>query len=206
MARNLTPRCKMSRREAVDLGLLSGVRGIETKCKLEAAPGQHGAKRGKLSVYGMQLRAKQVLKRMYGLLERQFRAYYGKAARRKGSTGEVLLQMLECRLDNVVYRLGFAATRSEARQLVSHKSIVVNGRIVNIPSFQVAPGDVIELTEKGKAQLRVKAALEAAQQRTQSDWIEVDSAKMKGTFKRVPVRMDLPAEYNEQLVVELYSK
>jgi small subunit ribosomal protein S4 len=206
MARYIGPRCKLSRREGVNLELTSDIRAIDTKCKLDTAPGQHGQKRGRLSDYGLQLRAKQMLRRIYGILEKQFSNYYKKAAARKGSTGDNLLKMLECRLDNVVYRMGFAATRSEARQMVSHKSILVNGEVVNVPSYQVQPNDTVTIREKSKAQLRIKAALELAQQRTAIEWIEIDATKMSGVFKRVPDRSDLPSWYNEHLVVELYSK
>lgn len=206
MARYLGPKLKLSRREGTDLFLKSGVRTIESKCKLETAPGQHGARRGRLSDYGVQLREKQKVRRMYGILEKQFRNYYKEAARLKGNTGENLLQLLEQRLDNVVYRMGFASTRAEARQLVSHKAIMVNGRVVNIPSFSVSAEDVVSVREKAKKQSRINAALELADQREKPTWIEVDSTKMEGTFKRVPERSDLSADINEQLIVELYSK
>ena len=206
MARYLGPKLKLSRREGTDLFLKSGVRAIDTKCKLENAPGQHGARRGRLSDYGVQLREKQKVRRMFGVLEKQFRNYYKEAARLKGNTGENLLQLLEQRLDNVVYRMGFASTRAEARQLVSHKAIMVNGQVVNIPSFNVSAEDVVSVREKAKKQARIVAALELADQREKPTWIEVDSSKMEGTFKRVPERTDLSAEINEQLIVELYSK
>jgi len=206
MARYLGPKLKLSRREGTDLFLKSGVRTIESKCKLETAPGQHGARRGRLSDYGVQLREKQKVRRMYGILEKQFRNYYKEAARLKGNTGENLLQLLEQRLDNVVYRMGFASTRAEARQLVSHKAIMVNGRVVNIPSFSVSAEDVVSVREKAKKQSRINAALELADQREKPTWIEVDSTKMEGTFKRIPERSDLSADINEQLIVELYSK
>ncbi len=196
----------MSRREGTDLFLKSGVRPLESKCKAETVPGVHGARRGRLSDYGVQLREKQKVRRMYGVLEKQFRSYYKEAARRKGNTGENLLQILECRLDNVVYRMGFGATRAESRQLVSHKSILVNGQVVNVASFQVKEGDVVSVREKAKKQLRIKSALELAAQRGESDWIVLDAAKMEGTFKRAPERLDLSAEINESLIVELYSK
>jgi small subunit ribosomal protein S4 len=205
MARYLGPTCKLSRREGTDLFLKSGVRALETKCKLETAPGVHGVRRGRLSDYGVQLREKQKVRRTYGVLEKQFRAYYKEAARRKGATGENLLQLLETRLDNVVYRMGFGSTRAESRQLVSHKSILVNGGTVNIPSYQVKPDDVISVREKAKNQLRIKSALDLAAQR-EVEWVEVTAAKLEGTFKRVPDRADLPAEINENLIVELYSK
>jgi small subunit ribosomal protein S4 len=166
----------------------------------------HGERRGRLSDYGTQLREKQKVRRIYGILERQFRNYYTEAARRKGATGEILLQLLESRLDNVVYRMGFGATRAEARQLVSHKAILVNGKTVNVPSYQVAVGDVVSVREKAKNQLRVGAALELAEQRGFASWVEVDSKKKEGVFKAVPERTDLPSELNENLIVELYSK
>ena len=206
MARYLGPKLKLSRREGTDLFLKSGVRALDSKCKVDSAPGQHGARRGRLSDYGVQLREKQKVRRMYGVLEKQFRNYYKEAARLKGNTGENLLQLLEQRLDNVVYRMGFASTRAEARQLVSHKAIVVNGQVVNIPSFNVTAEDVVSVREKAKKQARIVAALELADQREKPTWIEVDSNKMEGTFKRVPERTDLAAEINEQLIVELYSK
>ncbi|QCZ92401.1 30S ribosomal protein S4 [Salinimonas iocasae] len=206
MARYLGPKLKLSRREGTDLFLKSGVRAIDSKCKIDTAPGQHGARRGRLSDYGVQLREKQKVRRMYGVLEKQFRNYYKEAARIKGNTGENLLQLLEQRLDNVVYRMGFASTRAEARQLVSHKAIMVNGRCVNIPSFNVSAEDVVSVREKAKKQARIVAALELADQREKPTWIEVDSNKMEGTFKRVPERTDLSADINEQLIVELYSK
>lgn len=206
MARYLGPKLKLSRREGTDLFLKSGVRAIDTKCKIETIPGQHGARRGRLSDYGIQLREKQKVRRIYGVLEKQFRNYYKEAARLKGNTGENLLQLLEQRLDNVVYRIGFASTRSEARQLVSHKAILVNGQVVNVPSFNVSADDVVSVREKAKKQARIVSALELAEQREKPTWIEVDSKKMEGTFKRVPERTDLSAEINEQLIVELYSK
>lgn len=206
MARYLGPKLKLSRREGTDLFLKSGVRAIDTKCKLETAPGQHGARRGRLSDYGVQLREKQKVRRMFGVLEKQFRNYYKEAARIKGNTGENLLQLLEQRLDNVVYRMGFASTRAEARQLVSHKAVVVNGQVVNIPSFHVKPEDVVSIREKAKKQARIAAALELAEQREKPTWVEVDNKAMEGTFKRLPERSDLSAEINEQLIVELYSK
>lgn len=206
MARYLGPKLKLSRREGTDLFLKSGVRAIDSKCKLEAAPGQHGARKPRLSEYGLQLREKQKVRRIYGVLEKQFRNYYKEAARLKGNTGENLLQLLETRLDNVVYRMGFGATRAEARQLVSHKSVMVNGRVVNIPSFKVSANDVVSIREKSQKQARIKGALEVAAQREKPTWVEVDAAKMEGAFKRLPERSDLSAEINEQLIVELYSK
>ena len=206
MARYLGPKLKLSRREGTDLFLKSGVRAIDSKCKIDTAPGQHGARKPRLSDYGSQLREKQKVRRIYGILERRFRNYYKEANRLKGNTGENLLVLLEGRLDNVVYRMGFAATRAEARQLVSHKAIVVNGRVVNIPSFQVSVNDVVAVREKSKKQARIKASLELAEQREKPTWLEVDSAKMEGVFKRVPERSDLSADINEHLIVELYSK
>lgn len=206
MARYLGPKCKLSRREGTDLFLKSGVRPIDSKCKAETIPGQHGQRRGRLSDYGVQLREKQKVRRTYGVLEKQFRGYYKEAARLKGATGENLLQLLECRLDNVVYRMGFGSTRSESRQLVSHKSITVNGEVVNIPSYKVNEGDVVAIRQKAKEQLRIKSALELASQRNQIDWVSVDSGKLEGRFTRKPDRADLPAEINESLIVELYSK
>lgn len=206
MARYLGPKCKLSRREGTDLFLKSGVRPIDSKCKTEAIPGQQRQRRGRLSDYGVQLREKQKVRRTYGVLEKQFRGYYKEAARRKGATGENLLQLLECRLDNVVYRMGFGSTRAESRQLVSHKSITVNGELVNIPSYQVDEGDVIAVRERSRQQLRIKSAIELAAQRTEIDWISVDSGKMEGQFTRVPERADLPSDINENLIVELYSK
>ena len=206
MARYLGPKLKLSRREGTDLFLKSGVRAIDSKCKIDTAPGQHGARKPRLSDYGSQLREKQKVRRIYGILERQFRNYYKEANRLKGNTGENLLVLLEGRLDNVVYRIGFAATRAEARQLVSHKAIVVNGRVVNIPSFQVSVNDVVAVREKSKKQARIKASLELAEQREKPTWLEVDAAKMEGVFKRVPERSDLSADINEHLIVELYSK
>ncbi len=206
MARYIGPKCKLARREGTDLFLKSGVRAIDSKCKIDTAPGQHGARKPRLSDYGSQLREKQKVRRIYGILERQFRNYYKEANRLKGNTGENLLVLLEGRLDNVVYRMGFAATRAEARQLVSHKAIVVNGRVVNIPSFQVSVNDVIAVREKSKKQARIKASLELAEQREKPTWLEVDAAKMEGVFKRIPERSDLSADINEHLIVELYSK
>ncbi|MFQ3208853.1 MAG: small subunit ribosomal protein S4 [Colwellia sp.] len=206
MARYLGPKLKLSRREGTDLFLKSGVRAIDTKCKIETIPGQHGARRGRLSDYGVQLREKQKVRRIFGVLEKQFSNYYKEAARQKGNTGENLLQLLETRLDNVVYRMGYASTRAEARQLVSHKAIVVNGVVVNIPSFTVKAEDTVSVREKSKSQARIIAALELADQREKPLWVEVDTKKLEGVFKRVPDRADLSAEINEQLIVELYSK
>jgi small subunit ribosomal protein S4 len=206
MARYLGPTCKLSRREGTDLFLKSGVRPLESKCRSESAPGQHGQRRGRLSDYGVQLREKQKVRRIYGVLEKQFRNYYKAAAKIKGNTGENLLTLLETRLDNVVYRMGFGSTRAESRQLVAHNAILVNGEKVNIPSYTVQVGDVISIREKSKKQLRVQTALQLAAQRGEVEWVAVDSNKMEGTFSRTPDRADLPAEINENLIVELYSK
>lgn len=206
MARYIGPTCKLSRREGTDLFLKSGVRPLDSKCKLDTPPGQHGQRRGRASDYGLQLREKQKVRRIYGVLERPFRRYYQEAARRRGNTGENLLQLLEGRLDNVVYRMGFGSTRAEARQLVGHRAIQVNGRVTNIPSCQVKPGDSITLKEKARKQVRVQAALELAQQTGVPGWVEVDSSKFEGILKRVPDRGELPAEINEHLIIELYSK
>ena len=206
MARYLGPKLKLSRREGTDLFLKSGVRPIDSKCKIDNAPGQPGIRRGRLSDYAIQLREKQKVRRIYGVLEKQFRNYYKTADRRKGATGENLLKLLECRLDNVVYRIGYGSTRAESRQLVSHKAITVNGGVVNIASFQVKADDVVAVAEKSKGQLRIQAALQLAAQRGQVDWVEVSAEKMEGTFKRLPDREELPAEINENLIVELYSK
>jgi small subunit ribosomal protein S4 len=206
MARYIGPTCKLARREGTDLFLKSGVRSIDAKCKLETKPGMHGAGRGRLSDYGLQLREKQKVRRIYGVLERQFRNYYKEASRLRGSTGENLLKLLECRLDNVVYRMGFGSTRAEARQVVSHRSIMVNGKVLNIPSYQVKPGDVVSVCEKARSQLRIRAALELAGQRADVPWMDVDSSKMEGTFKALPERQDLSQDINENLIVELYSK
>jgi len=207
MARYIGPKCKLSRRQGVDLFLKSRARPIESKCQLEKPPGQHGDSRGRRqSDYALQLREKQKLRYMYGVLEKQFRNYYKEAAKRKGATGENLLQLLEQRLDNVVYRMGFGCTRSEARQLVSHKAIIVNGNVVNIPSYQVSPKDVIAVREKARKQVRIQDSLAIAEQLGLPEWLEVDSKKMEGLFKATPERGDLPADINESLVVELYSK
>ena len=206
MARYLGPTCKLSRREGTDLMLKGRARPLDSKCKIDKQPGQHGDKRGRGSNYGMQLREKQKLRRIYGVLERQFRNYYKKASRIKGSTGENLLQLLECRLDNVAYRMGFGATRAECRQLISHKAIEVNGQMVNIPSYHVSPDEVVSIREKSKKQLRIQDALNAAEQIGLPEWVEVDVKKMQGKFKSVPERSDLPPDINESLVVELYSK
>ncbi|AOU98683.1 30S ribosomal protein S4 [Acidihalobacter yilgarnensis] len=206
MARYIGPKCKLSRREGTDLFLKSRARGLESKCKLEKVPGQHGDRRTRVSDYGTQLREKQKLRRIYGVLERQFRNYFKKAAHQKGSTGENLLKMLESRLDNVVYRMGFAVTRAEARQLVSHRAITVNGEVVNIASFQVSSNDVVAIRERARKQSRIQDALTIAEQFGIPGWIEIDAKKMEGVFKSAPERSDLPADINESLVVELYSK
>ncbi len=206
MAKYTGPKCKLSRREGVDLELKSSLRPLESKCKLDQVPGQHGARRTRLSDYALQLREKQKLRRIYGVLEKQFRNYYKAAANQKGSTGENLLSLLETRLDNVVYRSGFGATRAEARQLVNHKSILVNNKIVNIPSYKVRANDIISVREKSKKQTRITDSLGMAKQKGISDWISLDEGKLEATFKNVPERSDLPPNINEQLVVELYSK
>ena len=207
MARYMGPKCKLSRRQGMDLGLKSRARAIETKCQMEKPPGQHGDARGRRqSDYALQLREKQKLRQMYGVLEKQFRNYYKKAAQQKGAAGTLLLQLLERRLDNVVYRMGFASTRAEARQLVNHKSVAVNGYPVNIPSYQVAEGDVITIREKAKHQTRIQQALEVATQMGISEWVDVDDKKLHGTFKVVPERDQIVPDINENLVVELYSK
>src|SRR5210317_1747148 len=207
MARYIGPTCKLSRREKTDLGLKSGLRALDTKCNMEQPPGVHGAGRGRLSEFGLQLREKQKVRRIYGVLEKQFRNYYKKASGQKGATGENLLKLLESRLDNVVYRMGFAVTRAQARQLVSHRSIQVNGKQVNIPSYQVQPGDIVSIAEKAKNQLRVKEAITLSQEMDLvAVWMEVSNEKMEGTYKAYPDRIDLPADINESLIVELYSK
>ena len=200
------PTCKLSRREGTDLGLKSRGNPIESKCKIETKPGQHGARRGRDSDYATQLRAKQRIRRIYGVMEKQFRIYYRKADQQKGSTGVNLLNMLEQRLDNVVYRMGFGSTRAESRQLVSHKAILVNGVVVNIPSYQVQEGDVVEVREKAKKQERIVNAMSVAEQLGLPEWVEVNAKLLSGTFKRAPERDELPAELSENLVVELYSK
>jgi len=206
MARYTGPKLKLARREGTDLFLKSGVRPIDSKCKIDHPPGQHGARRTRLSDYAIQLREKQKVRRLYGVLEKQFRNYYKRADRQKGATGENLLRLLESRLDNVVYRMGFGATRAESRQLVSHKAVLVNGRKVNIPSYQVKADDVVSIVEKSRGQLRIQSALQLASQRAPVDWVDVDSTKMEGVFKRLPDREELPTEINENLIVELYSK
>ena len=206
MARYIGPKCKLSRREGTDLFLKSRVRSLDSKCNMEKQPGQTTDRRRRLSDYGLQLREKQKMRRMYGVMEKQFRNYYKSAARLKGATGDNLFQLLEKRLDNVVYRMGLGSTRAESRQLISHKAILVNGKVVNVASYQVSADDEIEVREKAKKQARIQSSLTLSEQYGVVDWIEMDSKAMKGTFKRVPDRSELPAEINEQLVVELYSK
>ncbi len=207
MARYTGPTCRLSRREGTDLMLKSRGRPLDGKCHLDKLPGQHSLPaRRRATDYALQLREKQKLRRTYGVLERQFRRYYREAARRVGSTGENLLKLLESRLDNVVYRMGFACTRSEARQLVSHKAVLVNDRRVNIPSYELRPGDRVVLTEKAGKQLRIKEALEVAGQIGQPEWLQVDAEHLKGVFQRNPERSELPDDLNESLVIELYSR
>ena len=207
MARYTGPKPTLSRREGTDLFLKSARRGLDTKCKLDSKPGQHGRTSGsRPSDYGIQLREKQKVKRMYGVLERQFRRYFAEAERRKGNTGENLLKLLESRLDNVVYRMGFGSTRAEARQLVSHKSVMVNGEAVNIPSMMVRPNDVITVREKARKQARIQDALNLAEQGGFPAWVSVDKNKMEGVFKNMPDRTDLAGDINESLIVELYSR
>ncbi len=207
MAKYTGPKCKLSRRQGADLGLKSRARSIETKCQMEKAPGQHGDnKQRRTSDYSLQLREKQKLRFMYGILEKQFRSYYTEAARRKGSTGENLLKILESRLDNVVYRMGFSSTRAEARQLVSHKAVLINGKAVNIPSYQVKANDIIAIREKSQKQTRIHDALAVAEQYGLPEWVDVDPRKMEGRLKAIPDRTDLPPDINESLVVALYSK
>lgn len=207
MARYVGPKCKLARREGTDLFLKSGIKPLENKCKFTVPPGGlKGERKTRLSEYGLQLREKQKLRRMYGVLERQFGNYYTEAARRTGSTGENLLKLLECRLDNVVYRMGFAATRAEARQLVSHKAIVVNDQVVTIASYQVKAGDVVQIREKARKQLRIAGALSVAQQVGFPEWVEVNDKEFRGVFKQVPARDDILPDINENLVIELYSK
>jgi len=206
MAKYTGPTCKLSRREGTDLFLKSRVRALDSKCNLEKVPGQTTDRRRRISDYGLQLREKQKVRRTYGVLEKQFRNYYKTAARGKGATGENLLQLLECRLDNVVYRMGFGTTRAEARQLVNHKAIEVNGKTTSIPSYQVQAEDQVSVREKARKQTRIAGALSLAEQYGFSDWVEVDVKAMSGVFKRMPERADLAADINESLIVELYSK
>ena len=206
MARYLGPKLKLSRREGTDLFLKSGVRPLESKCRADAVPGQHGQRRTRLSDYAVQLREKQKVRRLYGVLEKQFKNYYKKADRQKGPTGENLLRILERRLDNVVYRMGFGSTRAESRQLVSHKSILVNGNVINIASYQVEAGDTVSVREKSKDQLRIQGALSLSAQRAAVEWVDVNAEKLEGHFKAYPMRDELSQEINENLIVELYSK
>jgi len=207
VARYIGPKAKLSRREGTDLFLKSARRSLDSKCKLDSKPGQHGRTSGmRTSDYGNQLREKQKVKRMYGVLERQFRRYFAEAERRKGNTGETLLKLLEARLDNVVYRMGFGSTRAEARQLVSHKALTVNGIVVNIASYQVKPGDVVAVREKAKKQTRIVEALSLAEQVGMPGWVAVDAKKMEGTFKALPDRAEIASDVNESLIVELYSR
>ena len=206
MGRYLGPKLKLSRREGTDLFLKSGVRPIDSKCKIDHPPGQHGQRRTRLTDYAVQLREKQKVRRIYGVLEKQFRNYYKKADRQHGATGENLLNLLESRLDNVVYRMGYGSTRAESRQLVSHKGITVNGGVVNIASYQVKPEDVVSVAEKAQKQLRIQAAVQLSSQRAAVEWVDMNAEKLEGVFKRLPDREELPAEINENLIVELYSK
>jgi small subunit ribosomal protein S4 len=207
VARYTGPKGKLSRREGTDLFLKSARRGLDGKIKLDSKPGQHGRTSGaRTSDYGLQLREKQKVKRMYGVLERQFRRYFAEAERRRGNTGENLLKLLECRLDNVVYRMGYASTRAEARQLVSHKAVLVNGESVNIPSALVKPNDVVAIREKSKKQARIQDAMNLAEQSGMPSWVSVDKNKVEGVFKAIPDRADLSSDINESLIVELYSR
>jgi small subunit ribosomal protein S4 len=207
MARYTGPKCKLARREGTDLFLKSARRSLDSKCKLDTKPGQHGVKSGaRTSDYGVQLREKQKLRRIYGLLERQFRRYFAEATKGKSSTGENLLKLLESRLDNVVYRMGFGSTRAEARQLVSHRAITVNGKVVNVPSALLRASDVVSVTERAKGQLRIQDALQLAEKVGFPSWVQVDAKKMTGTFKGAPERSEFGQDINENLVVELYSK
>ena len=206
MARYLGPKSKLSRREGRDLLLKSGIRSYESKCRSETSPGQHGRRRGRISDYGIQLREKQKVRRIYGVMEKQFRNYYKSAARKKGVTGNNLLQLLESRLDNVVYRLGFASTRAEARQLVSHKAVAVNGAAVNIPSYQLSSGDLISLRDKAKNQKRVKEAMDISSSRPECEWLEINKKDFSGVFSSAPEREFLDSDINENLIIELYSK
>lgn len=206
MAKYLGPKCKISRREGSDLQFKSGIRPIEEKCKINTYPGEHGSRKSRLSDYGIQLREKQKVRRTYGLLEKQFKKCYKTALRRKGNTGYNLLSILESRLDNVVYKIGFGSTRAEARQLVSHKSILVNDKICNIPSYEIKKGDKISISPKSKKQLRIKNALEISEKKELIPWIEINKNKFTGLFKYIPERNELDSDINEQMIVELYSK
>jgi len=206
MSKYIGPKCRLSRREKTDLYLKSGIRPLESKCNINSTPGVHGNKKSRFSNYGSQLREKQKVKRLYNILEKQFLKYYKEAARRKGSTGSILLQILESRLDNLVYRMGFASTRAEARQLTVHKSILVNNKLVNIPSYILKQGDIITICKKSQKQVRIIRSLELFKKRVPITWIEIDEKKFQGVFKRLPERSDLYSDINEQLIVELYSK
>ncbi|MBR6000559.1 MAG: 30S ribosomal protein S4 [Oxalobacter sp.] len=207
MARYIGPKAKLSRREGTDLFLKSSRRSLDSKCKLDTKPGQHGMKSGaRMSDYGNQLREKQKVKRMYGILEKQFRRYFAEAERRKGNTGDNLMQLLESRLDTVAYRMGCGSTRAESRQLVSHQALLVNGKVVNIPSYLVKPDDVISVREKAKKQARILESLSLAEQVGFADWVSVDVSKMEGTFKRLPDRSEFAQDVNESLIIELYSR
>jgi len=207
VARYIGPKCKLSRREGRDLLLKSGIRSHDSKCKSETVPGQHGrTRRPRISDYGVQLREKQKVRRIYGVMEKQFKTYYKQAARKKGVTGDNLLQMLESRLDNIVYRMGFASTRAEARQLVSHKAVLVNDKKVNIPSYQLNPGDNVSLTNKAQSQNRVQQSLEIAKNREECDWVDVNASIFSGVYKTLPERSSLDTDINENLIIELYSK
>lgn len=206
MARYIGPKCKLSRAVGIDLSLKSGMRPLDSKCKAEKRPGQHGALKPRMSDYAAQLKQKQILRRIYGILERQFRNYYTKASRSKGATGLMLLQLLESRLDNIVYRGGFASTRAEARQLISHCAVLVNGQVLNIASYQVQPGDIVSIRERARQQGRILSAIELNAQRPAVDWLMMEAEKFSVTFKRLPDRTELSGDFNENLVVELYSK
>jgi len=207
MARYLGPKCRIMRSLGMDLSLKSRIREIETKCKINNLPGQHGAnKKSRPSDFGLQLKSKQIIRNMYGILEKQFKNYYVKASKKRGKTGEILLQLLECRLDNVVYRMGFGSTRAEARQLIVHNSIEVNNKIVSIPSFQVSENDIIKVTKKSLSQIRIKNSLKIAEEIGFPKWVKVEPSKLEGAFFKIPERSDLSPEINEQLVIELYSK
>ena len=209
MARYRGPTCKLARREGADLGLKSPARALDSKCNIETKPGQHGAavKRSRQSDFAVQMREKQKVKRIYGVLERQFSNYYAKASNQKGNTGENLLRLLETRMDNIVYRMGFAVTRAQARQLVAHKAVTVNGKKVNVPSYAVRTGDTVALTDSARAQLRVQEAVQLAESMDlRPGWVDVDGKKLAGVIKTLPDRSDLPSDINESLIVELYSK
>ena len=207
MARYLGPKCRIMRSLGMDLSLKSRIREIETKCKINNLPGQHGSnKKSRPSDFGLQLKSKQIIRHMYGVLEKQFRNYYITASKKKGKTGEILLQLLECRLDNVIYRMGFGSTRAESRQLIVHNSIEVNNKVVSIPSFQISPKDKINITKKSMKQIRIKNSLKIAEEIGFPKWVSVETNKMEGMFLNIPDRSDLSPEINEQLVIELYSK